>query len=132
VRLVVANASPIIDIHSGRGQHLPAPRVRAGAVVLRVQRFAHRLVREHVVRPPLPCSSRGEDVQEQGQLFTARDLFAKGHEPAAVRLELIRTHHRLNANFTEQGLKDSQRMVDRWRWASRRARAREAGARRPR
>jgi cysteinyl-tRNA synthetase len=32
-----------------------------------------------------------------------------------VRLELIKTHYRANANFTEQGLKDSARMVERWR-----------------
>ena len=53
--------------------------------------------------------------KSKGNFFTARDLFAKGYEPAAVRLELIRTHYRSNANFTEQGLKDSQRMIERWR-----------------
>jgi cysteinyl-tRNA synthetase len=58
----------------------------------------------------------GEKMAKSKQnFFTARDLFAKGHEPAALRLELIKTHYRSNANFTEQGLKDSQRMVDRWR-----------------
>jgi cysteinyl-tRNA synthetase len=53
--------------------------------------------------------------KSRGNFFTARDLFEKGHEPAAVRLELIRTHYRSNADFREQGLKDCQRMVDRWR-----------------
>ncbi len=53
--------------------------------------------------------------KSKGNFFTARDLFAKGHEPAAVRLELIRTHYRSNANFTMQGLADSQKMVERWR-----------------
>ncbi|MFO0830365.1 MAG: cysteine--tRNA ligase [Phycisphaerales bacterium] len=53
--------------------------------------------------------------KSKGNFFTARDLFEKGHEPAAVRLELIRTHYRSNADFREQGLKDCQRMVDRWR-----------------
>ncbi|MGE3106822.1 MAG: cysteine--tRNA ligase [Phycisphaerales bacterium] len=53
--------------------------------------------------------------KSKGNFFTARDLFAKGYEPAAVRLELIRTHYRSNANFTEQGLKDSQRIIERWR-----------------
>ena len=58
----------------------------------------------------------GEKMSKsKGNFFTARDLFAKGHEPAAVRLELIKTHYRANANFTEQGLKDSARMVERWR-----------------
>jgi cysteinyl-tRNA synthetase len=53
--------------------------------------------------------------KSKGNFFTARDLFAKGHEPAAVRLELIKTHYRSNANFTEQGLKDSGRTVERLR-----------------
>ncbi|MBX3367068.1 MAG: hypothetical protein KF912_07100 [Phycisphaeraceae bacterium] len=58
----------------------------------------------------------GEKMSKsKGNFFTARDLFSKGHEPAAVRLELIKTHYRSNANFTEQGLKDSARMVERWR-----------------
>jgi cysteinyl-tRNA synthetase len=30
-------------------------------------------------------------------------------------LELIKTHYRSNANFTSQGLQDSQKMVERWR-----------------
>ncbi|MBC7834210.1 MAG: cysteine--tRNA ligase [Phycisphaerales bacterium] len=53
--------------------------------------------------------------KSKGNFFTARDLFEKGVEPAALRLELIRTHYRSNANFTMQGLTDSQRLVDRWR-----------------
>ncbi len=58
----------------------------------------------------------GEKMSKsKGNFFTPRDLMAKGHEPAAVRLELIRTHYRTNANFTVQGLKDSARQVKRWR-----------------
>ena len=58
----------------------------------------------------------GEKMSKsKGNFFTARDLFAQGHEPAAVRLELIKTHYRSNANFTMQGLKDSARMIERWR-----------------
>jgi cysteinyl-tRNA synthetase len=58
----------------------------------------------------------GEKMSKsRGNFFTARDLFARGIEPAALRLELIRTHYRVNANFTEQGLIDSRRMVERWR-----------------
>ncbi|CAE7840088.1 cysS [Symbiodinium necroappetens] len=50
-----------------------------------------------------------------GNFFTVRDLMAKGFAPDAIRLELIKTHYRSNANFTEQGLKDSKRIVTRWR-----------------
>ncbi len=53
--------------------------------------------------------------KSKGNFFTARDLFAKGIEPAALRLELIKTHYRSNANFTMQGLEDSKRTVERWR-----------------
>lgn len=53
--------------------------------------------------------------KSKGNFYTARDLFARGVEPAALRLELIRTHYRSNANFTMQGLTDSARMADRWR-----------------
>jgi len=53
--------------------------------------------------------------KSKGNFYTVRDLVGKGFEPAAIRLELIRTHYRSNANFTEQGLRDSGRMVERWR-----------------
>jgi cysteinyl-tRNA synthetase len=57
----------------------------------------------------------GEKMSKsKGNFFTARDLFARGVTPAALRLELIRTHYRTNSNFTMQGLQDCQRMVDRW------------------
>jgi cysteinyl-tRNA synthetase len=49
----------------------------------------------------------GEKMSKsKGNFFTARDLFAKGVTPAALRLELVRTHYRSNANFTLQGLQD--------------------------
>jgi cysteinyl-tRNA synthetase len=53
--------------------------------------------------------------KSKGNFFTISDLVSKGFEPAAIRLELIKTHYRSNANFTEQGLKDSARTVERWR-----------------
>jgi len=60
--------------------------------------------------------SEGEKMSKsKGNFFTARDLFEQGHEPATVRLELIKTHYRSNADFSRQGLKDSARIIDRWR-----------------
>jgi len=76
----------------------------------------------------------GEKMSKsKGNFFTARDLFAKGVTPAALRLELVRTHYRSNANFTLQGLHDCQRMVDRWcrAHASLVASAQSAGAAAP-
>ncbi|MHC5008287.1 MAG: cysteine--tRNA ligase [Planctomycetota bacterium] len=46
--------------------------------------------------------------------YTLSDLTAQGASPAAIRLELTKTHYRVNANFTFQGLKDAQRQIDRW------------------
>jgi len=57
----------------------------------------------------------GEKMSKsKGNFFTVRDILAKGVTPGALRLELVRTHYRQNANFTMQGLKDCARMVDRW------------------
>ncbi len=56
----------------------------------------------------------GKMSKSKGNFYTLRTLVDKGATPAAIRLELIRTHYRSNANFTLQGLKDSQRQIDRW------------------
>jgi len=53
--------------------------------------------------------------KSKGTMYTLRDLTDKGIDPAAVRLELIKTHYRANADFSMQGLADSKRMIDRWR-----------------
>ncbi|HYF13665.1 MAG TPA: hypothetical protein VD971_01185 [Phycisphaerales bacterium] len=66
--------------------------------------------------------------KSKGNFFTARDLFAKGIEPSAIRLELIRTHHMANSNFTMQGLTDCQRMIERWRRFEDAARANQSDA----
>ncbi len=49
-----------------------------------------------------------------GTFFTIRDLLERGASPAAIRLELIRTHYRINSNFMLQGIRDAQRQIDRW------------------
>lgn len=65
--------------------------------------------------------------KSKGTFFTPRELMAKGHDPAAIRLELIKTHYRANADFSLQGLKDSARTVERWRQFQTRAKAGPAG-----
>ena len=52
--------------------------------------------------------------KSKGNFFKLEDLLERGASPAAVRLELIKTHYRSNSNFTFQGLKDAQRQIDRW------------------
>jgi cysteinyl-tRNA synthetase len=57
----------------------------------------------------------GEKMSKsKGNFYTVRDLLKRGASPAAIRLEIIRTHYRINANFTFQGLQDCQRQIDRW------------------
>lgn len=57
----------------------------------------------------------GEKMSKsKGNFFTPRGLVEEGFSPAAIRLEIIKTHFRSNANFTKQGLKDAQRQIDRW------------------
>lgn len=53
--------------------------------------------------------------KSKGTMHTLRDLTDKGIDPAAVRLELIKTHYRANADFSMQGLKDSAKQIQRWR-----------------
>ncbi len=53
--------------------------------------------------------------KSKGTMYTLRDLTAKGIDPAAIRLELIKTHYRANADFSMQGLKDAARTIERWR-----------------
>jgi cysteinyl-tRNA synthetase len=53
--------------------------------------------------------------KSKGTFFTPRDLMSKGHDPAAIRLELIKTHYRANADFSMQGLRDSANRISRWR-----------------
>ena len=53
--------------------------------------------------------------KSKGNFYTPRQLMAEGIEPAAIRLELLKTHYRANADFSMEGLKASARTVDRWR-----------------
>ena len=57
---------------------------------------------------------RDKMSKSRGNFYTVEDLLARGASPAAIRLELTKTHYRSNASFSLQGLKDSQRMIDRW------------------
>jgi len=57
--------------------------------------------------------------KSKGTFYTARQLFEMGHEPAAVRLELIKTHYRANADFGFEGLKASGRRISKYRHMAR-------------
>lgn len=58
----------------------------------------------------------GEKMSKsKGTMYTLSDLIDKGIDPAAVRLELVKTHYRANADFSMQGLSDSAKQIARWR-----------------
>lgn len=115
-------AGPVIDLHSGGednifphheceiAQTCTAFMDDASLADSGRARFAR-----HWFHPRFLLVEGTKMSKSKGNFFTARDLFAKGIEPAALRLELIKTHYRSNANFTMQGLADSQKTVERWR-----------------
>ncbi len=115
-KLVIENSNPIIDLHSGGEDNIfPHHECEIAQSACAFNASHNGSYAGMWFHPRFLFVEGAKMSKSKGNFFTARDLFAKGHEPAAVRLELIRTHYRSNSNFTEQGLKDSQRMVDRWR-----------------
>lgn len=103
---------PTIDLHSG-GEDNIFPHheceIAQSCCAFHTDRFANYWFH------PRFLMVEGEKMSKsKGNFFTVRDLLARGFSPAAIRFELIKTHYRANANFTEQGLRDAQRMIDRW------------------
>lgn len=115
--MVVPDAESIIDLHSGGEDNIfPHHECEIAQSCCAFNAEPNGATYARMWFHPRFLLVEGEKMSKsKGNFFTARDLFARGHEPAAVRLELIKTHYRSNANFTEQGLKDSARMVERWR-----------------
>jgi cysteinyl-tRNA synthetase len=111
------NGEPIIDLHSGGEDNIfPHHESEIAQSCCALNERPDQGVYARMWFHPRFLFVEGDKMSKsKGNFFTARDLFAKGHEAGAVRMELIRTHYRSNANFTEQGLKDSARIVERWR-----------------
>lgn len=114
---VVPDAQPIIDLHTG-GEDNIFPHheceIAQSCCAFNQAPNAAPFAR-HWLHTRFLLVDGQKMSKSKGNFFTARDLFAGGVEPAALRLALIRTHYRTNADFTEQLLKDSQRMVERLR-----------------
>ncbi|MCH9058227.1 MAG: cysteine--tRNA ligase [Planctomycetes bacterium] len=102
-----------IDLHSG-GEDNIFPHHECEIAQSRCATGAQRFAR-HWFHARFLMVQGQKMSKSKGSFHTPRQLFSRGHEPAAVRLQLIKTHYRANANFTEQGLKDSARQVERWR-----------------
>jgi len=102
-----------IDIHSG-GEDNIFPHheceIAQSCCFTRADRFAL-----HWFHPRFLMVEGAKMSKSRGTFFTARGLMARGHDPAAIRLELIKTHYRSNADFSLQGLRDSARLIERWR-----------------
>ena len=108
-----AGSGAEIDLHSGGEDnifpHHECERAQSCALT-GGERFARHWFHARFLRVEGKKMSKSA-----GTFHTARDLFAKGHEPAAVRLELIKTHYRANADFSMEGLKASARTVEKFR-----------------
>jgi cysteinyl-tRNA synthetase len=114
-----------IDLHSG-GEDNIFPHheceIAQSCAFTHAPRFAR-----HWFHPRFLMVDGKKMSKSKGTFFTPRDLIARGHDPAAIRLELIKTHYRANADFSMQGLKDSARTAERWRQFAARARSGPAG-----
>ncbi|MBL9032860.1 MAG: hypothetical protein JNM80_14285 [Phycisphaerae bacterium] len=119
-RLTLPDGEPVIDLHSGGEDNIfPHHECEIAQSCCAFNERPHEGSYAGMWFHPRFLLVEGEKMSKsKGNFFTARDLFAKGIEPAALRLELIKTHYRSNANFTMQGLADAQRTVERWRRAA--------------
>lgn len=102
-----------IDLHSG-GEDNIFPHheceIAQSCAFTGAPRFAR-----HWFHPRFLMVDGSKMSKSKGTFYTPRELIAKGIDPAAIRLELIKTHYRANADFSMQGLKDSGRFVERIR-----------------
>lgn len=116
-RLLVPDGEPLLDLHSGGEDNIfPHHESEIAQSCCAFNAEPGRGTFARVWFHPRFLLVEGAKMSKsKGNFYTPRDLWARGVEPAALRLELIRTHYRSNANFTMQGLSDSQRMVERWR-----------------
>ncbi|CAG1006503.1 cysteinyl-tRNA synthetase [Phycisphaerales bacterium] len=116
-RLLLTNGAPLIDLHSGGEDNIfPHHECEIAQSCCAFNAEPARGSFASMWFHPRFLLVEGTKMSKsKGNFYTPRDLFAKGIGPAAIRLEIIKTHYRSNANFTMQGLVDSQRMVERWR-----------------
>jgi cysteinyl-tRNA synthetase len=114
---LMPGAEPLIDIHSGGEDNIfPHHECEIAQSCCAFNEDPDQGTFARLWFHPRFLLVEGEKMSKRkGTFITARQLFEQGHDPAAVRLELVKTHYRSNANFTEQGLHDSARMVERWR-----------------
>lgn len=117
VALDVPGGEAIIDLHSGGEDNIfPHHECEIAQTCAAFNRTPEAgTYARHWFHPRFLFVNGAKMSKSKGTFYTLRDLLGQGLGAGAVRLELIRAHYRSNANFTEQGLKDSTRMLERWR-----------------
>jgi cysteinyl-tRNA synthetase len=97
---------PVIDLHSG-GEDNIFPHhdceIAQSCGVSGEENFAC-----HWFHPRHLFVEGAKMSKSAGTFYTVSDLLEKGFSPASIRMELIKTHYRSNANFTMQGLRGQQ------------------------
>lgn len=111
------NAQAQIDLHSG-GEDNIFPHheceIAQSCAFTHAPAFAR-----HWFHPRFLMVDGAKMSKSKGTFFTPRELMAKGIDPAAIRLELIKTHYRANADFSHSGLDASSKRINHWRYVAR-------------
>lgn len=116
-KLVIPDGRAIIDLHSGGEDNIfPHHDCEIAQSCCAFNADPARGTFARLWFHPRHLFINGQKMSKsKGNFYTIGDLLAKGHQPGAIRLSLILTHYRSNADFTEQGARDAQRVLDRWR-----------------
>jgi cysteinyl-tRNA synthetase len=101
-----------IDLHGG-GEDLVFPHHEceiAQSEALSGKPFCNHWVHTHFLQV------NGEKMSKSlGNFYTVRDLLTKGADPLAIRYALMTGVYTKPLNFTDQGLRDAQKIVERYR-----------------
>lgn len=112
------NAEAQIDLHSG-GEDNIFPHheceIAQSCAFTHAPSFAR-----HWFHPRFLMVDGAKMSKSKGTFYTPRELIGRvidgvRIDESAIRLELIKTHYRANADFSLQGLKDSMRRILKWR-----------------
>lgn len=112
------NAQAQIDLHSG-GEDNIFPHheceIAQSCAFTHAPSFAR-----HWFHPRFLMVDGAKMSKSKGTFYTPRELIGRvidgvRIDESAIRLELIKTHYRANADFSLQGLKDSVGRIERWR-----------------
>ncbi|MBA4028708.1 MAG: hypothetical protein C0475_06185 [Planctomyces sp.] len=115
--LTLPGGEPLIDVHSGGEDNIfPHHECELAQSCCAFNADPARGTFAGLWFHPRHLFINGQKMSKsKGNFFTIAQLTERGHEPAAIRLALIGTHYRSNADLTEQLVRDCHRAVERWR-----------------